>query len=312
MWSRYLVCKRSASSNNSVGSYLIALNIRTSGQYARELPFVTHETYIVNDKVVIVGFESKPIYPVYIWDVSSDHFRMINDFADLGLWHVDTTDNTLVAFEIDWDTYPAAVQRTKWTLTGQLLERKHFRLSLSDRRMDRKILQPSKSFIDLRPGIRRTYGRRTVRTLPYRDPYYCYCTIHLAYDYAVDKLSAEWYDSPAPVFARPNYPFSVALTSRIAYIWNGFSFMVLDHDKSRRLMRPYQLDARELSVRNGLLHQPHRRHQPIDDEPYLWLFGDHEVFGIASQDGVQFWFFNPDFSTSLPDAEPFLAMEESG
>ena len=48
------------------------------------------------------------------------------------------------------------------------------------------------------------------------------------------------------------------------------------------------------------------------EKPRLLPFGDREVIGFANEDGMQFWFFNPDFSTSLPDAEPFLAMEESG
>lgn len=42
------------------------------------------------------------------------------------------------------------------------------------------------------------------------------------------------------------------------------------------------------------------------------FFGDHEVFGVSSEEGVQLWFFNPNFVPGLPDARPFLPMEESG
>lgn len=41
-------------------------------------------------------------------------------------------------------------------------------------------------------------------------------------------------------------------------------------------------------------------------------FGNREVFGLASADGVQFWFFNPNFVPDIPGVEPLLAMEESG
>lgn len=42
------------------------------------------------------------------------------------------------------------------------------------------------------------------------------------------------------------------------------------------------------------------------------IFGDREVFGVANEDGIQFWIFNPNFTPNLPGALPFLPMEESG
>ena len=32
-------------------------------------------------------------------------------------------------------------------------------------------------------------------------------------------------------------------------------------------------------------------------------FGDREVFGVATKDGIQFWFFNPNFTPDLPGNE---------
>ncbi|KAL1990764.1 hypothetical protein VTN49DRAFT_6603 [Thermomyces lanuginosus] len=48
------------------------------------------------------------------------------------------------------------------------------------------------------------------------------------------------------------------------------------------------------------------------EEGPIRVFGDHEVFGLASDDGAQLWFFNPNFVPDVPNAHPFLAMEESG
>lgn len=37
----------------------------------------------------------------------------------------------------------------------------------------------------------------------------------------------------------------------------------------------------------------------------MQVFGDREVFGLASDDGAQLWFFNPDFLPDLSFAKPF-------
>lgn len=44
----------------------------------------------------------------------------------------------------------------------------------------------------------------------------------------------------------------------------------------------------------------------------LHFFGDSEVFGMASEDGIQLWFLNRNFCSDLPGAEPILLLEESG
>lgn len=45
-----------------------------------------------------------PRYYVYIWDLSSNGVRKINDFTDLWLWHVNANDDILVAFEVNRST----------------------------------------------------------------------------------------------------------------------------------------------------------------------------------------------------------------
>lgn len=86
--------------------------------------------------MVLIDLESKPPYPIYIWDLSSDHIRTIGNFSNLWLWHVDPDENILVAFEIDWYTDQLKVQQTKWTLTGRLLDKKNFHLSVPYPRLE--------------------------------------------------------------------------------------------------------------------------------------------------------------------------------
>lgn len=124
-------------SNGSAGRFLIAWNIRTSQQcVSGELPCDAQHASIIKDKVVLIDLESKPPYPIYIWDLSSDHIRTIGNFSNLWLWHVDPDENILVAFEIDWYTDQLKVQQTKWTLTGRLLDKKNFHLSVPYPRLE--------------------------------------------------------------------------------------------------------------------------------------------------------------------------------
>lgn len=305
MRTRNWVFKLSTSSNRSVRRALIALDTATSQRYARELPCSVHDIFIENDKVIIVDFESKPLFPIYIWNLSSDSFQKINSFANLCLWHVDLDDDILVAIEIDWSKHPPRAQQTNWTLNGELLDRTHFPLSLLDRRADRQVTEPLEGLVELRNNTSRTYGRKSVRNLPYRDPSHGCCPIFLVYDYAIDKLSATWYDWAPPIFDGPNSLFFTILTSKMAYTWNCASkrLVFIDNERDVAFVQPYQLDARELNV---------RKRSATNSELLLLVFGDREVFGVASEDGLQFLFFNPNFTPDIPEVQPFLAMEESG
>ena len=271
--------------------------------------------------MAIVDFESKPLFTVYIWDLGSNLFAKVNSFTDLCLWHVDADESILVAFEIDWDACPPEVRQTKWTLTGGLLEEKHFRLLLSDRRADRRVLMPSKSCVELQYQGNRTYGHKTVRSLPYGEPRDAFCIIRLVYDHSISNLSAEWLDYATPVHDFPSTPVTAVLTPQSLYAWENGPRIFEIYNADSRIMyrRRYQLDAREVGVRKKLIPRPSSQSEETsddefdDDDPLLLaVFGDRELFGVASEDGIQFWIFNPNFTPNLPDAVPFLPMQESG
>lgn len=72
---------------------------------------------------------------------------------------------------------------------------------------------------------------------------------------------------------------------------------------SRLRLQLYQLDAREVGVR-----QYWRTRLPVkstarinynaidcDEDLFLLILGDREVFGMASEHGIQFWLFHPIF-----------------
>lgn len=273
-----------------------------------------YANFIDKDKVVILEPDSEPLYPVYIWDLSSDSVQEINTFIDLCLWHLDAGGNMLVAFEVDWDKHPPEVRQTKWTLSGQLMDRRHFSLSLSDLRVDRKIHKPSREFIMLPIDSNITNGSRTARILPYRDSYYPYCQIRLIYDHTMDKLSAQWYDNSPPSYFLSNTPIIVIPCPYLMSRWEKHTrlFKVYNIHDGTTLMHRYRLDAREAGLREKLVPRPGHKWSIFDREPILRMFGDREIIGMASEDGIQFWVFNPNFTPNLPDAMPFLAMEESG
>lgn len=58
---------------------------------------------IIEDKVIITPKSRlKQSCPVHIWDLSSNHVQEVSSFYNLSLYHLDATENVLVAFEIDW------------------------------------------------------------------------------------------------------------------------------------------------------------------------------------------------------------------
>lgn len=75
---------------------------------------------------------------------------------------MDVDENILVVFEIDWEKRPPEVQQTKWALTGGLLDKKHFPLSLSGCDLHETKLQP-------RHRSSRTFGHKTGASLEERS-----------------------------------------------------------------------------------------------------------------------------------------------
>lgn len=139
----------------------------------------------------------------------------------------------------------------------------------------------------------------------------------LIYDHAIDKLSIRLNDCAQPNFADEPY---IYLTPDVVYYWKSHyrRLEIFNADIQLTTKRPYQPDTRELAVREWLGPVGHRipgQSLPIPRMPYhpppqILPFGDR-VFGLASEDGVQFWFFDPNFTPDIPGAEPFLAIEDS-
>ncbi|KAL1973995.1 hypothetical protein VTN31DRAFT_5555 [Thermomyces dupontii] len=217
---------------------------------------------------------------------------------------MDADEDVLVVFEINWNEQPPLVQQTKWSLTGgERLDCKRFPLSLGGRPVAGK---------DILPAWHRTYGRKTMAQLNLKN---ADVVMLLAYNHAVDRLSVRWINCADPIndFGMPGP--RVPLAPRIFYRWapGCEGIAVSDTATGMTTVHPYQLDTREVSARKLLS----ARRPPASRSPnvtqilasFLLPFGDNEMFGLASDDGTQLWFFNPDFTPDLSFAEPFLSMK---
>lgn len=297
--------------NISNRSTMVAWDVRTLEPVAKALfPAVPGKFTIAKDKVVIV--HCYPLFHVSVWDLRSNHVHTFGSFSHLYLWHADADEDVLVAFEINWvtDPYPPRVQQTKWTLTGELLYRKQFRFPVGSRRMEWSSLRPHHD------ELVRTYGHKSVTQFySEKDPN---LTLHIIYDHSVGNLSLRWIDCVRPInqltiwgrggYFGPHIAFRWAHQLRGVAIYNAVTGTTTVH--------PYQLDSREVNTRKtlGAKLAPPRR--PIKDVEFTFsairCFGDSEVWGLVTKDGLQLWFFNPEFVPDIPGGEPFLAMEESG
>lgn len=292
-------------------------DIHTSQRLAeRRVLRVPSRVTIEKDKVIIIPNTVTQSYPIYVWDLCTDQFQTIGSFSDLDLWYVDTDEDVPVTFEIDWKTHLPKVQQTKWSLvSGEQLSRKKFHLSVAGPRVDRRVLQPS--FNDWH----RTSGHKTVTELYHveSDPLY---TLRLTYDYATDCLSLHWIHCAKPINDVALRGRCNSLAPHIIYRWavQHRGIVIYDVAADTATVHPYQFHAGEVITRQFICAllppSPHEiRLEPLTNLKFFsthWFFGDREVFGVGTRDGIQLWFFNPDFVPDLPDAEPFLAMEESG
>lgn len=106
---------------------------------------------------------------------------------------------------------PLGVQQTKWTLAGQLLNRKDFNLSVPDRYVD-----------FAREGLSvawncycRTYGEKTVtRLFSEKDG----CVMDLVYDHSNEDLSVRFIDSARPIIRNPLWTFCAFPLPRLSTI----------------------------------------------------------------------------------------------
>lgn len=285
-------------------------DLRTSQRWVKHLRVSSVGISIEGDKVIIPNKGSSlDARPILVWDLNADRVQEVGGFRKLALWHVDANENTLIAFEINWDINPPEVQQTKWALTGRLIDRKQFHLPLRDRE-DVKFKFPERRCY-------RTCCHKTVTQLISRTE--DHASMHLTYDSSIDQLSAQWIERAEPMNRKISMDVDsrAFLTSDIAYGWGRHprQLAVYNAAEGTTTLRPFQLDSRQIIVRKLTGHPPSGRRRiqivPLREVP-IQAFGDHEVFGLASHEGAQLWFFNPNFVPDLPDAEPFLAMEESG
>lgn len=314
-WERWFPLLLPASSNITCpGSTLIAWNLHTSQKVVkRHTPWSDVEIVIVKDKVVIVPrFSSSDnrSFCVCVWDLHGNRLYEFGSFSDLYLWHVDADENVLITIEFNWNAHPPEVRQTKWTLIGgQKLRQKHFRVSLEGRPVNILDFGPSRN------DYYRSYSHKTITLMESLSENQT--ILHIMYDYAVDRLSFRWIDCAYPITELVLLSCG-SPTPHIIYRWAHQLRGVAIHnaDTGTISVRLYQLDVHEVGVRNLLgadLPPPSR---PIGFFDLLdcasQCFGDREVIGMPSEDGIQLWFFNPDFLPDITDAEPFLALEESG
>lgn len=201
------------SSNSSAGRFLIAWDIRTSKRCASgEFPCDAHHVSIIKDKVVIIDFETKQPYPIYIWDLGLDRFLTIGSFSNLRLWHVDLDENRLVAFEIGSSRDQLEVEQTKWALNGEPLGKKHFHLSVPN--YDSKEIHSQLPIFnaDLDNSSILTFGHKTVLPMEYVGK----AAMDLIYDNSIGKLSIRLNNSDQPDFANDLYVFR---TPDVIYYW---------------------------------------------------------------------------------------------
>lgn len=295
-----------------------AVDIHTSQKWeGRKYPYRIERMAIEKNKLVILSQsnEGEPC-SFWVWDLHTDRVREFGSLnpMDANFWHMEADENIMVAFAINWDEYPPLVQQTKWALTsGESLDRKTFPLSLgtSSRRVSRGEILRVRNH---------TFGRKTEVELHLKDG----CTTMLmTYDYAVDRLSLRWINSAKPILDTINVPCeSIPLTPHIYYRWtnaqkgvavcNAAAFT--GGTTATTIVHPYLLDEREFSLCDAWSDASADR--PPYFAQYITIgvksFGDREVYGVASDDGMQLWFFNPAFVPELPGlAESFCAVEET-
>ena len=230
---------------------------------------------------------------IYIWDLSADQIYRINNIGVIWLWHMDVDDNRLVTFEMNWRKQPPMVRQTKWTLTGQRLDRKQFPLPLSASFRDR--LSEKTRFRRQDDCVSHTFGHKTVtRLVSDQEPN---IMLDLIYDYATDKLSLRCVDHDASLKDNSffNNPCPL-LTPYISYQWDNQlgQLHVINTANGSSHMHPYQRDCREITDSGKV------------------LMGNNEVLFLLSVDGIQIWIFNPNFDFDLELGDPFIPMEASG
>lgn len=161
----------------------------------------------------------------------------------------------------------------------------------------------------------RIYGHKTVTELfPVQKNSDINATMHIIYDHAEDRLSLRWIDCVEPVTVSEYSRRFGSVAPNIVYRWATKlkGIMVYNAATGATTVRPYELDAREVSADILLGAESPRPRDFTRGHDCTFpskCCRDSEVYCVVGNDGVQLWFFNPDFVPDLPNAEPFLGIE---
>ena len=272
---------------------LTAWNIHTGQKLNQRVP---HEFFprcsITEEKVVLAPIPQPSSHPLYVWDLSSNHVQKINGFSHLWLTHIDAAENVLVTFEIIWTKQPSEVRQTKWTATtGWMLERKIYPLPISSDGHDGR-------FYACDYGG--SFGHKTVSQIFFGTNEYA--TLHIEYDYVVDKLNVRWIHAADPFNKNVRDVYSTYITPYLVYRWEHRTGPTATYNVSTGL-----------ATQHNRLSLDERVDPPrfYDDFPGMDFcrqvvpaFGDREVLGRAGSGGIQLWFFSPKFAPDHLRIEP--------
>lgn len=245
----------------------------TGKRLSHQLPDSGCRMFIFEDKVLIARDSKRRFYtrdtPIYVWELSANQVQEIGSFFNLILCHIDAVDDTLVALDLNVDEWPPLVHQTKWrTTTRQLLDEKNFRLPVP--------VEPPVDAQEFDVDSWNTFGHRTVTQL-FFDATHKYPTLHLEYDYLIDRLSvrliqcAEPFSGSAPTFSGSGY-----MSPNLVYHYTD------------------QLAIYNANTGAVTLHQVWS-HVSESKVVIARVFGDRDVFGIADWSGILLWIFNPTF-----------------
>ncbi|KAL1990055.1 hypothetical protein VTN49DRAFT_6636 [Thermomyces lanuginosus] len=258
--------------------------------YDKNFPFVPSTVIAGKDKLAMFWWDGGSS-TIYIWDLTADQSRKIGSIGNVTLWHMNVDENMLVTFEIDWNQHLPMVQQTKWTLAGQLLDRKRFPLSPSGCVHVRLIKETR---LPLERHYRRCYkfGHKTITRVASRDDENV--MMDLVYDSTIDRFSAV---SPNANRLLDNH--STLITPYISYHYDSSlnRLHICNTANGTSRIYPYQQDRQEVTGGQRV------------------VFGDREVLCVQNDVGIQMWCFNPNFVCPIGHPKRgffFLPMEENG
>lgn len=243
---------------------------------------------VADSKVIIAPPPNGYSYPLFVWDLSSNHIHEIGSFSNLWLCHLDPVENVLVAFQIDLDKQPPEVQQTKWKITTrQLLAKKKFTLPV-----------PANCPFEpcfLLGYTNRTYGRITVSQDIVES--HSNTTMRLEYDYVADWLTVRRGFRDEPI-GHEKYERCANLTRHLTYrtTWRGNQLAIYNAMTGKVTLHQIPL-----------LDGPENEHRTLlnlkNGQRAVYLCGNPEVFVMADQTGAELWFFNPNFIPTLSEIE---------